>query len=94
MSVLSARKRITKEQEAVGNNAGGWGDTGCKMLSTIAQYNDKLDTIKPQCPLPTPPAPLLSLSSPPVSVLLREHTVGFPMTGFGSFCQPATAPEG
>lgn len=34
----------------------------------------------------------LSLSSP-LCVLLRECTGGFPMTGFGSLCQPATAVE-
>lgn len=54
------------------------------MQSTITKYNDRFDTIK------------LWFFSPlrsPLGVLLRECTGGFPMTGFGSFCQPATAAE-
>lgn len=33
-------------------------------------------------------------SSAPVTGLLTESTFGFPMTGFGSFCQSATVLQG
>lgn len=58
---------------------------GCKMQSTITEYNDRLCTIK-LC--------FFFFLKSPVNVLLRECAGGFPVTGFGSFCQPATVLEG
>lgn len=58
--------------------------TGCKAQSIITQNNDRFDLIKQ----------LFFSSSALVTVLLTERTVGVPMTGFGSFCQPATAAAG